>query len=231
MFYGEICIVADSKAPIDVIDLKSDKLSRSWPPVFQWVAGRVPGSIKMFLLKRYWPLKEFSDYLVEYLLELGGFIPVHSLRLLILKGIGRVEIGTGSSVHRRCRVYRPEKVAIGDHSVINRDVLLDGRSGLQIGNNVSISEGTVILSLGHDIDDPDFALKGERVVIKDYVFIGSYSRILPGVTIGEGAVVGVGSVVTKDVDPYVVVAGVPACTIRERRRPLRYFPDYRKPFG
>jgi maltose O-acetyltransferase len=128
-------------------------------------------------------------------------------------------------------MYRPNQIVIGDHSVINYGVLLDGRGGLNIGDNVSISEGTIILTMGHDIDAPDFRLKGGRVMIDDYVFIGSYTRILPGVTVGEGAVVGVGSVVTKDVDPYTVVGGVPARYIRDRSQDLSYQLHHRKRFG
>ncbi len=88
-----------------------------------------------------------------------------------------------------------------------------------------------MLTLGHDVDDPGFGLKGNPVSIEDYVFVGSYSRILPGVTVGEGAVVAAGAVVTRDVDPYTVVGGVPACYIRDRARNLAYRLEHRKRFG
>jgi acetyltransferase-like isoleucine patch superfamily enzyme len=128
-------------------------------------------------------------------------------------------------------MYHPFKIVIGSHSVINFGVLLDGRRGLHIGNNVSISEGTVLLTLGHDIDDAFFAERGAPITICDFVFVGSYARILPGVTVGEGAVVAVGAVVTQDVAPYTVVGGVPARHIRDRSRDLRYQLSHRKRFG
>jgi acetyltransferase-like isoleucine patch superfamily enzyme len=128
-------------------------------------------------------------------------------------------------------MYHPYRIRIGDYSVINYGVLLDGRRGLHIGDNVSISEGVVVLTLGHDVDDPGFALKGAPVSIEDYVFLGSYARVLPGVTIGEGAAVGVGAVVTRDVDPYTVVAGVPAKRIRDRSLVLTYRLQHQKRFG
>jgi len=209
----------------------ADTLSASWPTPLRWVALRLPGLLKTALLRRYWPLKEWGEHFSEYLLEQIGHIPWHNFRLLCYRIIGRVRIGSEASIHRGCRFYNSKQVVIGDHTIINRDVLLDGRSGLVIGNNVSISEGTVILTLGHAIDAPDFALQGDKVTVEDYVFVGSYARILPGVTIGEGAVVGVGAVVTRDVAPYTVVGGVPAHHIRSRSHDLTYTLQYRKPFG
>jgi maltose O-acetyltransferase len=128
-------------------------------------------------------------------------------------------------------MYAPFRITIGDSSTVNYGVLLDGRSGLTIGDNASICEGTAILTLEHDVDDPHLALRGGSVEVGDYAFVGSYARILPGVTLGEGAVVGAGSVVTRDVAPYTVVAGVPARYVRDRVRDVRYRCVYRKQFG
>jgi maltose O-acetyltransferase len=115
--------------------------------------------------------------------------------------------------------------------VINRDVLLDGRAGLRIGHNVSISEGTALFTLDHDPQSPTFERRGAPVIVGDRVFIGARAIILPGVTIGEGAVVGAGAVVTRDVPPYTIVTGAPARPIGERRRDLTYTLDYRKFLG
>jgi maltose O-acetyltransferase len=142
-----------------------------------------------------------------------------------------MSIGQGSSIHRHCRVYKPTQVKIGRNTVVNYGVLLDGRGGLDIGDVVSISEGTMILTSSHDVDSPDFAYVCDGVTIGDYAFIGSRAQILPGVTIGEGAVVGAGAVVTRDVAPYTVVGGVPARYIRDRARNLSYRLHHRKPFG
>ena len=205
-------------------EVTTRKKQRSW-------TRKIPKPLKEFLLRSYWPLKAFWEDWQDYSAELVGSIPSHAFRLWWYRYACGMRVGHHSSIHRRCRMYRPYKITIGDHTVINFGVLLDGRSGLEIGNNVSISEGTIILTLGHDIDDPQFGLKGGEVVIQDYVFIGSYARILPGVTIGEGAVVGAGAVVTHDIAPYSIVGGVPAVFIRERNRDLNYLPYYRKRFG
>jgi len=115
--------------------------------------------------------------------------------------------------------------------VVLRDVLLDGRRGLEIGNNVNISEGVLIFSLHHDLSSPDFAASGGPVIIGDHVFIGARAIILPGVQIGRGGVVAAGAVVTKDVAPLSIVGGVPAHTIGARPDVLTYSLNYRKFLG
>jgi acetyltransferase-like isoleucine patch superfamily enzyme len=109
------------------------------------------------------------------------------------------------------RETRRYGVAIGRNSQINRNCTIDIRSGLTIGDNVTISPEVMILGGSHDVNDPTFPdVDDGPVTIEDYVFIGSRAMILPGVTIGRGAVVTAGAIVTKDVAPMTVVAGVPA---------------------
>lgn len=196
----------------------------SVPRVFR---QRAPLGLKLFLSRWYWRWIDAKDYLMEWV----GAIPSHTLRLLIYRRIFHVVIGKATSIHRHCRFYRPSGVSIGAHSIINRDVLLDGRSGLRIGDNVSISEGSQILTLEHDPNDPAFGWRGAPVVIGDRVFLGARSTVLPGVTVGEGAVVAAGAVVTRDVDPFTVVGGVPARPIGQRRSDLSYQLTYRKFLG
>jgi len=191
----------------------------------------LPKSIRPFIHRQYWRLKALDQDLNDYGCELVAYIPSHAIRLGWYHYVSNMRIGAGSSVHRKCRIYHPRNIQIGRNSVINYGVLLDGRGGLSIGNNVSVSEGTAIITLSHDIDDKDFSLVGAPVTIGDRVFVGSYARILPGVVLGEGAVVASGSVVTRDVAPHIVVGGVPARYIRDRTQDLRYELDHRKRFG
>lgn len=91
--------------------------------------------------------------------------------------------------------------------------------GIEIGNNVLIASHTVITSLTHDIN-ADFyknTLIKRKVTIGNNVWIGSGAIILPGVRISDGAVIGAGSVVTKDVPHNTIVAGVPAKPIKQLR--------------
>ena len=103
---------------------------------------------------------------------------------------------------------------------IGPGVLLDARKGLEIGENTVIAYQAIIWTLNHDYNDIHFGSKGAKVKIGSYAWICSRSIILPGVTIGEGAVVASGAVVTKDVPPYKIVGGVPAKVIGERDKKL-----------
>jgi maltose O-acetyltransferase len=197
--------------------------------------ARISGGVKRALPK---PLKRLLNHLYwlgydgrDFAAEATGWLPFHRLRMPIYRHLLGIELGQASSIHRNCRFYFPPGVRIGSNSVINRDVLLDGRMGLLIGNNVSISEGSALITLEHDPNSPSFANRGGQVVVDDRVFVGLRAIILPGVTVGEGAIVAAGAVVTRDVGAYQIVAGVPARPIGERPRGLNYVLDYRKFLG
>jgi len=188
---------------------------------------RLPRPVKALLSRVYWIAHDVTDYLVE----LTGRFPSHGLRLMLYRHLFRVQIGHKTSIHRGFRVYHPSHVQIGEHTVINREVLFDGRMGITIGSNVSISEGVCLLTLQHDVNSPTFDNQGAPISVDDYAFIGTRAIILPGVNVGKGAAVGAGSIVTRNVDPYTIVAGTPAKPIGTRRQDLTYQLDYRKLLG
>jgi acetyltransferase-like isoleucine patch superfamily enzyme len=152
-------------------------------------------------------------------------IPSYSLRKQYLKTLLKIQIGRGSAIHMHCFVTG-RRIWIGKDSVINRRCYLDGRGGLRIGDHVSISQYVMIQTLGHDPQSAAFDCVAGEVQIGDRAWIGARALILPGVKIGEGAVVGAGSIVTKDVPPYAIVAGSPARKIKERTRELEYGAGY-----
>ncbi len=143
-------------------------------------------------------------------------IPSHTIRQFYYRVVMGYTIGHNSAILMDCTFDCTQHFQIGNNSVINGKCRLDNKSSISIGNNVSISQEVMILSADHDPDSATFASRDLPVVIKDYVFIGSRATILPGVTLGEGAVVAAGAVVTKDVAPYTIVGGVPAKVIRMR---------------
>lgn len=119
---------------------------------------------------------------------------------------------------------------IGPNSVINEKCRLDTRGTISIGTNVSISSEVVVLTATHDPRASDFKGVTLPVAIMDYAWIGTRAIILPGVTIGRGAVVGAGAVVTKSVGPGDTVAGVPAKRIDSGREKLDYILNYKRLF-
>lgn len=96
---------------------------------------------------------------------------------------------------------------------------------MEIGKNVNISSNTSIWTLQHNHRSPSFDCKFDRdmsVKIGDRVWLGCNVIILPGIEVGEGAVICAGAVVTKDVEPYAVMAGIPAHKVGERPKVLTY---------
>lgn len=136
-------------------------------------------------------------------------------------------LGPRSGIQRGCRFLNGRKVHLGDRNSINYGTTIDGRVyRVTTGSDVSIGPEAAILTLGHDPHSPHFADKGGDVTIGDRVWIAYRAVILPGVTIGEGAVVAAGAVVSRDVAPYTIVAGNPAVPVGTRSRDLAYHLDY-----
>lgn len=161
--------------------------------------------------------------------QMLSHIPSRRLRHSFLK-LCLGSFGEGASVQMGCRFLNGRKVFLGDRNVINYGCTFDGRHyPIRIGADVSIGPEAALLTLGHDPQSSTFADRGGKIVVGDRAWIAYRAIILPGVTIGEGAVVGAGSVVTKDVEPYTIVAGNPAQVVKERSHDLNYILDF-KPF-
>ena len=147
---------------------------------------------------------------------LVAHIPSHRFRISAYRFLMRYSIGLDSSILMGVHFTYPSRLSIGHNTVINADCYLDCRALLRIGSNVSISTGVMILTADHSLDMPSFDYREAPVHIDDYVWIGSRAMVLPGVTIGRGAVVAAGAVVTRDVPSLSIVGGVPAIQIGVR---------------
>jgi maltose O-acetyltransferase len=157
------------------------------------------------------------------------YIPFYMIRRVFIKRLVG-HLGKKDSILMGLELRKPKNISIGDHVVINRKVLLDGRGGrVVIGSNVDIAQETNIWTLEHNVHDHYHRDTGGDVVIEDYVWIASRVTILPGVTIGRGAVVACNAVVTKSVPPMAIVGGIPAKVIGERRSNL-LFTKFHRPW-
>lgn len=155
-------------------------------------------------------MKGFISEIVHYCVQFIMFVPCLYLRKIFCKFILK-SFDLSTSIKRNIDLRSPYRISIGSHSNINKKVILDGRGGsLSIGNCVDIAQEVNIWTLEHDYNDPNYAAKGNSVIIEDYVWIASRATILPGVHIGKGAVVATCAVVTKSVPPMAIVAGIPA---------------------
>ena len=123
----------------------------------------------------------------------------------------------------------PQNIVLGDHVWIGHNVKIDGRGGVKIGSGCILARQIEIISSNHYFQGEDLMeipydkrFISKPINIGENVWMGLRTIILPGVTIGEGAVVGAGSVVTKDIPPLAIVAGNPARVIRYRNQEQYY---------
>lgn len=126
------------------------------------------------------------------------------------------KLGEGSCLYPNTVIHSPQCVSIGRRVSVAEFVHIWGGGGVEIGDHVMIASHAVVTSQTHDLEtelyrDSDIM---KKVTIGANVWIGSHSIILPGVTIGDSAVVGAGSVVTRDVPPGALVSGSPAKVVR-----------------
>lgn len=172
----------------------------------------------------FWECKIFRGGWERWMLFQIASFPSCHIRKQIYRVLG-AEVDNNVVFHFGTEIRCPCRLYIGKGTIIGDNAILDARCGLTMGENVNLSSNVSIYTLQHDHRDPYFkcteSVKGE-VKICDRAWIGSNVIILPGVTIGEGAVCCAGCVVTKDVEPYTVVAGIPAKKVNERPQYLLY---------
>ena len=162
-------------------------------------------------------------YLTNYVV---AYVPSFTLRHLWYRRALGIQIDPGAAIHMGTYVWfwgprqiRRIGVRIGRNARIGRNCTIDARSPLTIGDNVALSPEVMILAGTHDVNDPSFAdseVGPYAVTIGDHVWIGARAMIMPGVSVGRGAVIAAGAVVTKDVPPLTIMAGVPAKPIGKR---------------
>lgn len=137
-------------------------------------------------------------------------------RRFLLWAFGAV-IGKGVRIQGGARIWQPWRLKIGDNSWIDGGVSLYCVDDIKIGSNAVVSEGAFVCTASHDITSEVFDLTTRPIEIGDFAWVCARALVLPGVKIGEGAVVAAGAVVTKDVPPWTVVAGNPAKEVGRRK--------------
>jgi acetyltransferase-like isoleucine patch superfamily enzyme len=144
-----------------------------------------------------------------------------ALRPLLYRVCG-YEVAATASIQGGVRFFHIARLSVGEGTRINRGVYLDNRGGITIGAHVSVAHDAKIYTMGHEIHDDAFATKTKPVRIEDHAVIFAGAMIMPGVHLGQGAVVLAGAVVTQDVPARRIVGGNPAADVGERRSGLNY---------
>lgn len=142
---------------------------------------------------------------------------LYGFRNFLLRLFG-AKIGKKVIIRPTVRITYPWKVSIGDYSWIGDDVVLYSLGEIEIGKNVVISQKSYICSASHDYLKSDFPIFAKKSTIEDECWLATDVFVSPGITIGEGSVIGSRSSVYKDIPSNKVCVGSPAKIIRERIR-------------
>jgi acetyltransferase-like isoleucine patch superfamily enzyme len=131
-------------------------------------------------------------------------------------------IGEETIILSGFKVRNPEKIKIGKRGYININCFMQGSGGVEIGDDVIIGPNVSFYSENHNFLDKKKLIKDQgftrkKIIVGNDVWLGANVTILPGISLGDGCVVGAGAIVTKSFPSYSVIAGVPAKKIKERR--------------
>ena len=137
------------------------------------------------------------------------------LRIVLLRVFG-ARIGKGCFIAGGVRVWVPRNLSMGDYSVIGEGVQVYNLAAISIGSNAVVSQFTYLCTGTHDYTDPAFPLVWLPITIHSSAWVAANVFVVPGIEVGEGAVVGAGSVVTKAVPEWMVCAGNPCRPIKPR---------------
>lgn len=143
--------------------------------------------------------------------------PLWGWRRAILRVFG-AEIGTDVCVFPTVRITIPWNLILGDQCAIGDRVILYALGPITIGARATISQGAHLCAGTHDWQSPSMPLLKPPITINEDAWVCADAFISPGVTVGEGAIVGARTVVTKDVTPQTIVAGNPATEIGKRNK-------------
>lgn len=161
----------------------------------------------------------------RYLIHRIKMFPSHAVRNFVYRYVYLVDKHETSVIYFGCEIRSGVNLHVGKGSIIGDNCILDARQGIYIGENVNLSSEVHLWTEAHDVNDPYFRSMPRNhgpIIVGNRAWLGSNVTVLDNVTIGEGAVVCSGAVVTKNVEPYAIVAGMPAKKIGERSKNLDY---------
>jgi putative colanic acid biosynthesis acetyltransferase WcaF len=159
-------------------------------------------------------LKRVIWYLTECVFFKSAF-PVSSFKRFLLRLFG-AHIGQGVVIKPHVRIKYPWFLTVGDHTWIGENVWIDNLGQVDIGAHCCLSQGAMLLCGNHNYKKHTFDLIVGPITLENGVWIGAQSVVCPSVHCGSHAVLSVGSVAQKNLDPYTIYSGVPAQPIRKR---------------
>jgi putative colanic acid biosynthesis acetyltransferase WcaF len=143
--------------------------------------------------------------------------PLHPWRRCLLRLFG-AKIAPTARIYGSATVWYPPNLEMGNHAVLGWRTLCYSMDRVVIEDYGNVAQCAFLLTGTHDIDDPTFQLQTKPIHVGRYAWVAACAIVGPGVTIGEGAVLGGGGVAFKDLEPWTVYAGNPARKVRARKR-------------
>ena len=143
--------------------------------------------------------------------------PLHSWRSFLLRLFGAT-MGANCHFYPRSRVWAPWNLICADQVTAGDGVEIYNPAPVRLGSHAILSQDAYICGATHDYDDPGFPLIAYAMEIGEYAWVCARASVAPGVNLGAGAVLGLGSVATRNLDAWTVYAGVPAVRVKERRQ-------------
>jgi putative colanic acid biosynthesis acetyltransferase WcaF len=143
--------------------------------------------------------------------------PLHSWRAFLLRAFG-AEIGPNCHFYPRSKVWAPWNLICADQVTAGDGAEIYNPAPITFGSHAILSQEAYVCGATHDYDDPGFPLIAFAMSFGSYAWICARASVAPGVNVGEGAVLGLGSVATRNLEPWTVYAGVPAVKVKERHR-------------
>lgn len=160
-------------------------------------------------------IKRTLWYYTNVLFFLNPWNPFSSLKVFLLKLYG-AKVGKGVVIKPSVNIKYPWRLRIGSYSWIGEKVWIDNLANVEIGNNVSISQGAMLLCGNHNYKKHTFDLVTGEIKLEEGVWIGAHSIVTPGITCKSHSILAVNSVATKDLEAYTIYQGNPAVDVRKR---------------
>lgn len=143
--------------------------------------------------------------------------PAHAWRALLLKMFG-ARLGHGCHIYPKAVIWAPWNLLCEDVVAIADEAVVYNPSPISLGSHCTISQQAYLCGATHDYNDPAFTLTSAPIIVGPYAWVCARATVLAGAKLGEGSVLGLGSVTSKDLEPWSVYAGMPARKIAERKR-------------
>lgn len=163
-------------------------------------------------------LRRVSWKIVWLLLYRPSPRPLHGWRSLLLRLHG-AKMGPNCHFYPASKVWAPWNLICADQVTAADGAEIYNPAPITLDSHAILSQSAYLCGATHDYDDPEFPLVAFTIDIGPYAWVCARASVAPGVNVGEGAVLGLGSVATRDLKPWTVYAGVPAVEVKQRRRP------------